>query len=182
MLYAQLALALIATTLVAAGCGSSKNSSATTAATATPTTASVATTPSTATTTTGAATGKALTRSQWIAKGDSICARANTRVSSITIVNAREFARQIPQVALYNRTETGELSRLVPPAPMASDWARILKEYEAYDEYTNRIAQYAQAGNYVSAGPILHIAEKLRAQIAALAKRDGFKQCSKVIS
>lgn len=184
MLHAQLAaLVLAATTLAASGCGgSTKNSSTTTATGATATTATTSAASPTTTAVIRPPTGKPLTRSQWIAKADAICARANTRVSSITIVSEKEFTRQIPQVATYNRTETGELSKLVPPASMTSAWTRLLKEYALYDEYTNRIAQYAQANNYISAGPVLHTAEKIRAQIAALAKSDGFKQCSKLIS
>jgi hypothetical protein len=47
-------------------------------------------------------------------------------------------------------------------------------------DYTSRIAQYSQANNYASATPLVRETLALQRRIAAIAKRNGFKQCSVV--
>ncbi|MGA9874414.1 MAG: hypothetical protein WBQ21_01230 [Solirubrobacteraceae bacterium] len=187
MLQTQLfALALAATALAVSGCGgSSKAGSTTTVATApvtttTPATTTSADTPAPTTAAAKVATGKPLTRAKLIAQGDAICARANTKLSAVSIASYKEFPRVLPQVALYNTIELKELSKLVPPASLTSDWARIISSDQLYSEYINRIANYAQANNYSSATPLIHTAESIHKQLTEVAKRAGFKHCSQI--
>lgn len=179
MLHAHLAaLALAVTTLAASGCGeSSKTGSATTAAAAAATTATTATPPTT-TTSVKPASGKSLTRTQLIAKGDAICARAHTKLSAMSASTQKEFARLLPQAAIYDNTESNELSELVPPASMAHDWAQIISSAHLYGEYISRVADYARANNFRSATPLLHASENVQKQLIAVATHDGFKHCS----
>jgi hypothetical protein len=48
-----------------------------------------------------------------------------------------DFARVYPQVAIYDRTEAAELSKLVPPAAMAQDWARIVNNIKLHAKYVS---------------------------------------------
>jgi hypothetical protein len=177
MLHAQLAaLALAATALVASGCGeSSKTESATTAAV---TTTAAAITPAPTTTPITVGTGKPLKRMVWIAKGDSICTRANTKLSSTTAKTTQDFARLLPQAAAYERAEATELSKLVPPADMANDWAQIVAGIQKFSEFSDKAAEYARVDNVNEAAPVFSAMNKIQQEFTTLAKRDGFKECA----
>jgi hypothetical protein len=183
MLHAQLAaLALVTISLAASGCdGSSKSKTTSTAAAATTTSTTAATT--TATTpsiTVTAPTGKPLTRAQLIARADTICAGTNQKLSTISVVDKNEFARVLPQVAIYFSGETNELSKLAPPKSMTQGWTQLLSDFRLYSEYTNTVAKYAQVNNFHSAAPLIHDAEELHQKLVILAKHEGFTHCSRL--
>ena len=177
------ALALAAITLAASGCGkSSKAESTTTAASATATTAATTTQATTqpTTKTTGIifATGKPLSRKAWIAKGDVICARANAALNTTVIATKADYARVLPQTAGYDHVEAAELSKLVPPPAMEADWKQIVTGIQKFGVYTDQVAEKAKINDLSAAKPILASARVVHEQLAAIAKRDGFKHCS----
>ncbi len=182
--FATLATAIAATALLAAGCGGSSKTETTTSAaaptaTATTTTNTASTTPASATSTTIAvASGRPLSHSAWIAKGDSICTRANTKLSSTTVKGTADFARLLPQAAIYERTEAAELSKLVPPKAMAADWALIVNGLQKFSELSARAGQYAKVNNITEGQPVFTAATKVQQEFTAVAKRDGFGECS----
>jgi hypothetical protein len=183
MLHMQFtALVLTAITLAISSCGSSKTNSSSTSTVGTETQAST-TTSTTATTTTGSEeikihTGKPLTRIVWISNGDAICARANVKINSTKAKTQNDFDRVFPQAAAYERAEATELSKLVPPSTMASDWRQIVSDLQKYGEFTAKAGEYAQANNFQGALPIIAAADTTERQLKAVAKRDGFKACS----
>jgi hypothetical protein len=164
--------------LVAAGCGGSSKTNSTTTTSVT-TTASVPTSTSTTASITPA-TGKPLTSSEWIAKGDSICTRANTKLNATTIKTSQDFARILPQAAVYDHNEAAELSKLVPPTAMTTNWAQIIAGIQKFSEYSAKAGEYAKANNIKATTTTLITANKVQAEFAAAAKRDGFKVCSGV--
>lgn len=179
MLHARFAAFAVAasTALAASGCGSSKPAS--TSSVASPTTTTTVP-PSVATTPVTLATGKPLTRAQLISRGDAICASAITKLTATTVRSTPEFARVLPQAAIYLGTEAEGLSRLVPPASMTRDWTRIVNDIHFASEYTTKSAQYLKEKLEKSAGQLYAKANLLNAQSKAIAKRDGFKRCSRV--
>jgi hypothetical protein len=171
-------LALTATALVASGCGgTSKTTTTATALTTATATTTAGSTPGTATTV-RIASGKPLIRSQWLAYGDAICARAKAKTSALTVSSIPDFARVYPQIAIYNRIEAGELSKLVPPTSAAHDWTQIVGNLEQHAQYVREVARYIQAKQENSAGTPFHLANVAIEQMLATAKRDGFKKCS----
>lgn len=181
MLYPQLAaLFLVATTLVTSGCGgSSETKSGTTAAA--DTTPATAARPSQASATTEivVATGKSLTRAEWVAKGDAICASTNTKRHSTTARTTNDLTRLLPQAAGYERIEATELSKLVPPTSMRSDWIQIVSGIQKFSEYSIKVSEYTQAHNFSAAAPVVVAGTTIERQLTAIAKRDGFKKCSR---
>jgi hypothetical protein len=175
-------VALATTALAASGCGSSK----TVGSVAAPKNLSVTTTPTTVktppptTTTVKLASGKPLTRTTLIGKGDAICARTNSKLSAISVVNRSDFSRVIPQVSIYDNVEFNELSKLVPPASLAHDWKKIINIVHLYGVYVSQIPSYAKSNNYSSAGPLVRLAGIIHKELTVLAKHDGFKQCSQI--
>jgi hypothetical protein len=178
---ASLVIALAAFTLISGGCGgSSKTEStsavATTAAPETTTSAATATPRTTAAP--AIASGKPLTRAEWIAKGDAICARTNAETKAIHVKAAAEFARTLPQTAAYKRAEVAELAKLTPPTSKASDWQLILNEVSQIAEYSAKLAGFAKLGDAITKAPLATSIIKTNEHLVLVAKRDGFKACS----
>jgi len=115
-----------------------------------------------------------------IAKADPICARTNVKLSSTTVKSNQELARVLPQVAAYERAEAAELSNLVPPASMASDWNQIVIGIRIFSEDTEKAATNLQSGNSATASGLYKAAKKVQDQLAVIAKRNGFKQCGTI--
>jgi hypothetical protein len=174
MLHTQLAaLALAVLAASASGCGSSKAGSTTTPAQTTPAT-TVATTPTIPTT----ANGAPLTRAQWIAAGDAICANTNDKFATLGAHNGTQFVRALPQAAIYYTSESEDLSKLVAPKSMAHDWEQIVEDIHLTGEYANAVAQDVKEKQEQSASQLLKKAEELRKDSLQIAKRDGFKWCA----
>jgi hypothetical protein len=186
MLHIQLvALALAATTLAASGCGSSKSTSTTTSTAAAAASTSTASTPTASTPTTGQATttsepGGALTREELIIKANVICAHANVQLAPISILVPKDFALLMPKVAAYNRAAATELGKLVPPASLASDWHQVIAAINKVAANSDLIAKYAASNKIAAATPVYREAAKAQAQVIAVTKRDGIKECNRI--
>lgn len=166
--------------LAAAGCGGSSKTAASTAAASstTPrTTTRADVIPPPTTDTIKLASGLPLTRSEWIARGNVICARTKTKLSAIGVVSTREYVRTFPQIAIYDHVEAHELSRLVPPRSKAHDWARIVNDLQLVGDSVSTIAAYLQAKNESAASSLFQTTERLRARLHTIVGREGFKEC-----
>jgi hypothetical protein len=178
MLHIQfLALAFSATALAVSGCGGSSKAGSTATAGTTSATTVAAAPPPIKTTTVKVATGRPLTRAALISRADAICARKNAEIASLSVGNEAEFRRVIPQSAIYYRTESNELLKLVPPASLTSDWSRIINSLHLFNEYVSQVVHASQTGQRI--GPLLHTAELALHPMSSIARHDGFKQCSK---
>jgi hypothetical protein len=173
-------LALAAIALSAPGCGGSSHSqSAATAASTTSaaTTTTTVATPPPPTATVKLASGRPLARAEWIARGEAICTRTNTQLSATT-GGEREYPRVMPQLAVYEWTEAQELSKLVPPRAKTHDWAQIVKNLQLDGDYLNTLASYFQTKNKRAGYKLLETAERLHEHLNAIARRDGFSECT----
>ncbi len=169
------ALALAAITLAASGCGgSSKTVSTTTAAV----TSVPATTTTTATTPAAKESANALTSAQLIASGDAICARINAKRASTTLTKTQDYARLVPPLGAYEQAEAAKLSKLTPPASMASEWKQIASGVEAVADDTAKIGQDIKSNRDNAGSVLLTKATKIQVQTNAVAKRAGFKDCA----
>jgi hypothetical protein len=182
----QLAALVLATTaLAAAGCGSSsKSGSATTAAS----TAAPSTTVATTTTsnrlppavTVPVASGKPLTRAQWLAKGDAICAHLFKELKPLSIKGTEELPRVLPQAAAYERAAVAELAKLVPPASKARHWQTILRTTLRSAEAEAKLAEYGKLGAAITKSPVATAMIALQKHLGEMAKHEGFKVCSRL--
>jgi hypothetical protein len=148
------ALALVATTLAASGCGGSAGSSG------------------------------SLTRSELIARGDAICRRINAKLRATTVTSARDYARLAPPLAAYEQAAVAEMRKLTPPASMANGWNQVVSGAQMLADGTAKLGQYAQRSNPFQAHqtPSVHAAfvataEGMRQMVAA-AQREGFNDCA----
>jgi hypothetical protein len=179
------AIALAGAALAVSGCGgSSKTGSSSSVATTTTASASTtATTPApntTVTSTVTLASGKPLTHSVWIARGNAICAHATAQRGSTSIKGTQNYAGVLTQVALYDRTEAAELAKLVPPPSKAADWKRIVDGFQLWGDFTDKVVEYAAIGNLKSARPLIAQGEKAHEKVMAIAARDGLARCAQL--
>lgn len=181
MLHTHLAaVALAATTLAASGCGgSSKTAASSSSASTTPaTTATVATPPPTTTAAATVATGNPLTPAQWIAQGDAICARLNAQINAIRVRSSADLARALPQIAAYEQAGLTQLVKLVPPASRASDWKQYLTDLRQSAINSRKVAESAHGPQFTLSAPLVAATSRINEGLKAIAKRDGFKECS----
>jgi hypothetical protein len=170
------ALALVAIALAASGCGKSSTTESTVgAAAATSTQATTASSTTNASTSTQSS--KPLTRTEFIAAGETICAHLNTQLTA-SPSNLSAIGRVLPQAAAYERTEYDELSKLVPPASMTSNWKKFLDGTRQWSEDSAKLGEFARAHKLTAAGPLAVATKNAHEQLAHLAKQAGFKECA----
>jgi hypothetical protein len=186
VLHAQLAALVLATSVFAAsGCGetSKANSAASTPQTSAPTTAAqTATQPSTTTTvpiqTVKVATGAPLSTTQWVSKGNAICAHLNAELSAQTIKNVSELVHVLPENAAYERSGANELMKLVPPKSKDGDWTTIVSAMLQISTDSTQIGHKAAEGLFNANSQLVIETTELHHRFDELARRDGLKACA----
>lgn len=129
----------------------------------------------------GAGCGKSqkpLTRAQLLVKADAICRHIEKKLSSFSAKNEKEFIRLLPRLAGYEQQGLAELSKLVPPAQMADDWKTIVAGASTLADSTAKLAEAARAKDLKTAHAITSEIGKVQQRTIAVAKRNGFKECS----
>lgn len=123
---------------------------------------------------------KPLTRAELIAKADTICRRVNAHLASSnnTIKTQQDVARLAPRLAAFEQTALVELSRLVPPASLADDWKTIVAGAQTLADNTAKLGEYAKSNQLKAAKSLIVSSQKIQSQMLAIAKRDGFRDCS----
>src|ERR1700722_5724199 len=69
---------------------------------------------------------KPLTRAELTAKANAICKTVTAKLATKTIKSQQDIARIAPDLAGFEETALGELSKLVPPAGLANDWKQFV--------------------------------------------------------
>jgi hypothetical protein len=173
-------IALIATGLIAAGCGGSTKTAATSSAAGAPGAPPIGatTTESSPTATVQITTGKPLPTTTWIVKSDAICAHYDKQISSLTITHTAELPRVLPREAAYVRAEVAQLAKLAPPTAKIADWRRLLDESERWAGLSTKLAGQASLGDAITRSPVAGEISAVRARLAAVAKHDGMNACA----
>jgi hypothetical protein len=124
------------------------------------------------------ASGRHLTRTQWIAKSDAICTRLNTQLEAITVRKAWELPRVLPQEAALVRTEVSELAKLVPPASKTSAWQDFLTESLQWAEGSDKLVAYRNLGDEITKSPLAVNILAIRKHLTMIARQDGLIACA----
>jgi hypothetical protein len=123
--------------------------------------------------------GDKAAKSGFISAADSICNRLNLAIADPpgTVLNDAKLAKLAPRHAVLEKKAVGELGRLVPPASMAPDWAKILAYRRTLAE---QLAQLGAAAGAKDAAAIKKLAAakgRVHHQLETLASHDGFHVC-----
>jgi hypothetical protein len=142
------ALTLVATVLAASGCGGSAGST------------------------------KPLTRSELIARGDTICRRINARLAAIRIKSAKDYAR----LGAFEQAAVANMRELTPPASMSSGWGQVVSGAQTLADATAKIGTFPRVeafGTTPAAHEAFAAAGAGTRQMVAAAQREGFKDCAR---
>jgi hypothetical protein len=171
------AFALIAGLLVVSGCGSSttKSSTASTASAQSSTT-TPATSPSTASTETRPQPSPE--NAAFITKADTICKTANAKRDALRTSSASSNSKFL-ETAASEQEEYAKLAKLSNPSTIAADWKRIIADVQVLAKSTATIASYAQANRLKGVQHIFSTVGETEHDLVAIAKRDGFNNCTK---
>jgi hypothetical protein len=168
------ALALAMGAVVVSGCGGSAKQSS-------KVTSSSTSTQSAETSHTKPSGSGPLNRAQLIERGDAVCYRLNARRQSTSISHRQEYAQVIQPLAAYERQGADELAALTPPASMASSWQKIIDGSRTIAEVTGRFHAYGEAERLKLARRYDDILGKAINQVTRVAKKAGFKECSRFL-
>jgi hypothetical protein len=119
-----------------------------------------------------------LSKADLITQADAICRRINARRAATKINNTRDYVRFVPQLAAVETTGAAEMTRLVPPAPLAQDWHTIVRDSQTIAVLTTQLGELAAANDLRESDPVLAKLEPPRRQLVLTAKRDGFTECA----
>jgi hypothetical protein len=124
-------------------------------------------------------TGQALTRTELIAKADTICRRVSVERASMPKIKSRQdYGRVLPRVAAIEQAAVAELGKLAPPAPIVADWRQIVTADRTLAGDTGVFGQYVASGNTRGARALLRTAIEVQRPMAVTAKHDGLTDCT----
>lgn len=150
-------IALVATALLSAGCGSSGNSNST------------------------SSSSKELTSAAIAARANAICRNVASELAAHRVNSVAGIARVAPYLASVEEAASIELSKLTPPAAVAGDWKQFLTSTRTLAYVTSKYAEYARANNIKGMHAILVATENTLHQGAAAATRRGLGECAHLV-
>lgn len=125
----------------------------------------------------GGSSPKPLTHAELIAKANAICKTVSAKLATKTVKSVQDLVRIAPELASFEQTALTELSKLVPPADLESDWKTFVAGAEKLAENTAKLGEDVKSKNIKAAHALVLTTEKTTQQMLAIAKRDGFKHC-----
>ncbi|HEY5261468.1 MAG TPA: hypothetical protein VIJ33_05105 [Solirubrobacteraceae bacterium] len=125
----------------------------------------------------GESSPKPLTRAELTAKANAICKAVTAKLPKKAAGSMQEIARLAGKLASSEQGALTELSKLVPPADLESDWKTFIADAEKLAENTAKLGEDAKSNNLKVAGPLISSSENLEQRMLAIAKRDGIKNC-----
>lgn len=127
---------------------------------------------------------KPLTSAQLVEKANSVCRRVAAKIEATTKGQSantpRQLARLVGKLSGFEQSALSELGKLVPPAAMEADWKRFVAGAQSLAEATASLSEAASANSKAAARRAVASAEATQKQMAAIAKRNGIKDCERV--
>ncbi len=120
---------------------------------------------------------KPLTHAELVSKANAICKTVTAKLATKTTNSVKDIARVAPELASFEQKALSELSKLVPPAYLESDWKQFIAGAETLAENTSKLGEYAKANELKAAGKLITSSETTQHQMEAIAKRNGLTEC-----
>jgi hypothetical protein len=119
-----------------------------------------------------------LTRAEWIARADAICADANARIEALgEPKNAGELAGMTEDAVAINDKALASIRALQPPPEIEEQVVRALELSERQNEIAHAIAEAAGKGDRVSVQNLVAELAPLESEARDIAKAIGLEQC-----
>jgi len=123
---------------------------------------------------------KPLTRAELTAKANAICKTVTAKISSKSVSTEQQISRAAGELASFEQTALTNLSKLVPPAELETDWKQFVSGAQTLAENTAKLGEYAKQKNLKAAKALIVSSENTQKQMVAIAKRDGLTACEQV--
>jgi hypothetical protein len=123
---------------------------------------------------------KPLTRAELTAKANTICKAVTAKMSSKSASTEQQISRVASELASFEQTELADLSKLVPPAELETDWKKFVAGAQTLAENTAKLGEYAKAKNLKAGKALILSSENTQKQMVVIAKRDGLTACEQV--
>jgi hypothetical protein len=123
---------------------------------------------------------KPLTHAELVSKANAICKTVTAKLANKSASSVQDIARIAPELAAFEQKALSELSKLVPPANLESDWKQFVAGAETLAENTSKLGEYAKANNLKAAGRLIGSTENTQHKMQAIAKRNGLTECEQV--
>jgi hypothetical protein len=123
---------------------------------------------------------KPLTHAELVSKANAICKTVTAKFATKSANSVQEIARIAPELASFEQQALTELSKLVPPTELESDWKQFVAGAETLAENTSKLGEYAKANNLKAARAVILSSETTQHQMQAIAKRNGLTECEQV--
>jgi hypothetical protein len=127
---------------------------------------------------------KPLTRAQLRSRANAICRGVAVKIEAVNkgggVNTPQQLERLTAKLAGFEQTALVELGRLVPPPALEADWKSFVAGAQTLAEDTAKVGEYAATKNTTASKQVISSAESTQKQMAAIAKRNGFKACEQV--
>lgn len=123
---------------------------------------------------------KPLTHAELASKANAICKTVTAKFATKSANTTQDIARIAPELAAFEQKALSELSKLLPPANLESDWKKFVAGAEMLAENTSKLGEYAKANKLKAAARLILSTETTQHQMQAIAKRDGLTECEQV--
>lgn len=123
---------------------------------------------------------KPLTHAELVSKANAICKTVTAKFATKSANSVKDIARIAPELASFEQQALSELSKLVPPANLESDWKQFIAGAELLAENTAKLGEYANTNNLKAAHGVIVSSETTQHQMQAIAKRNGLTGCEQV--
>jgi hypothetical protein len=123
---------------------------------------------------------KPLTHAELVSKANAICKTVTAKLATRSANSVKDIARIAPELASFEQQALSELSKLVPPATLESDWKQFIAGAELLAENTAKLGEYAKTNNLKAARGVIVSSETTQHQMQAIAKRNGLAGCEQV--
>jgi hypothetical protein len=121
-----------------------------------------------------------LSTTQLIAHGDAICRRLNAELAKAKAIDTQEILRVVPRNVSLERKSLEELSHLVPPASITTDWKRILGYRRSLANELVALLRRARQHDAAAVAALTASKKREHAALRETATRHGFKDCAEL--
>jgi hypothetical protein len=128
----------------------------------------------------GSSSPKPLTRAELTAKADTICKSVSAKVAGKTANTIQAVARTATELSSSEQSALNELSKLVPPTAMETDWKAFIAGAQTLAENTAKLGEYAKSNKLKSARTLIVSSEATAKQMTSIAQKYGIKNCEQV--
>ncbi|HEV7936797.1 MAG TPA: hypothetical protein VGP18_02090 [Solirubrobacteraceae bacterium] len=123
---------------------------------------------------------KPLTQAELTSKANTICKTVTAKFATKSAHSVQDIARVAPELASFEQKALSELSKLIPPTDLESDWKQFITGAELLAENTSKLGEYAKANKLKAAGEVITSSQTTQQQMQTIAKRDGLTECEQV--